>query len=157
MFTRVSGSGSGRERTESGRRLGAGIYQTGLFVMQQNSLKSLTETDLTRPPGTEQTTGFGCQRSVSRINEGQRRIPRAWSCAVCRLYDEQCKNNATIIGEIKAFGENISIYLVLNWFSEFVFCLISADRICYWMLLFDQKRSRPVWLTRQKNDCWLTF
>ena len=86
--------------------LGAGIYQTGLFVMQQNSLKSLTESDLTRQaPGTEQTRGFGCQRSVSRINEREKSPSCVVMCRVAVCYDEQNKNNATIkfIEEIKAF------------------------------------------------------
>ena len=145
VFTRVSGSGSGRERTESGRRLGAGIYQTGLFVMQQ--LSEVSDRDQPDPPGTEQTTWIGCQRSVSRINEREENPSCVVVCRVC--YDGQYKNNATIklIGEIKAFWENVSIYLKLNWFSEISFCLIFANRICYRMLLFDHhKRSRQTCL-----------
>lgn len=40
----------------SGRRPGAGIYQTGLFVMQQ--LSEVSDRDQPDPPGTEQTTDF---------------------------------------------------------------------------------------------------
>ena len=70
----------------SGRRPGAGIYQTGLFVMQQ--LSEVSFRDQPDPPGTEQTTGFArlseicIQDERKRERQRERRIPRVVRCDV---------------------------------------------------------------------------